>query len=89
MRTINGRQCGELTVVCGGLTVFVGIRNDQAGDQYAEDVEDQDTVEDTPNGFGDIATGRFGLGCGDGDEFHPLEGECGLNENTEDREEST
>ena len=63
--------------------------DDHASDQHAQDVEDQDTVEDPSDSFGDVPPWRFGFGCGDRDEFHSLEGEGRLDEHAEETEEAT
>lgn len=42
----------------------VVVGDEHAGDDYAADVEDDDSPEDAADGFGDVSAGVFGLGGG-------------------------
>ena len=52
---------------------------DQDSDgEGAEDVEKQNTPEDTANGLGDVLARVFGLSSSDGDHFYATVGEGGI-----------
>ena len=66
---------------------FTGVRYEQADDEDGEDVEDEDAPEDLLDRFRDAFFRVFRFAGGHADEFCPLEGETGDEEDAEDGEE--
>lgn len=69
--------------------VGVAVRNNEAADEDTGDVEEEDTPEDSANGFLDVGTRILGLRSGDGDELDSLVRKRGLNEASDNGQKST
>lgn len=68
--------------------VRIIVRHDEADHEDGEDVEEEDTPEDTLDGFGDVLAGVLDLADGDTDDLSSCEGEGGLNKNIPEGEEA-
>ena len=63
-------------------------RDDHAGDQDAKHIKYAHTEENPPDGLSDVPSGTLSFRRSDGNEFHSLERESGLDDDREDAEES-
>lgn len=73
-----------------GIDQVLVIRGDQdANSQGAQNIEEQNTPEDSLDGLGNVSAGIFGLTRGNSDHLHPTIRECGIDESGPETEETT
>lgn len=86
----NPWRCGGTSRAGGLCTQEVGIvvRNQNANGQGAQDIEEQNTPEDSLHSLGDVSARVFGLASGHGHHFHTTVREGGVDEGGPETEET-
>lgn len=77
------------TAVDGAEKTLVVVRDQDTDGERTEDVEEENTPEDTLDGLGDVATGISGLTSSDGNHLNTAVRESSVDEGGEETKEAT